>query len=64
MEEIRVEILVYPSRKFELQLKWGIIVSKITEMEKNLNPPTLNSGIQIEMVLVKSRGGNYVFCLI
>ena len=31
MEGIRVEILVYPSRKFELQLKWG----KITEMEKN-----------------------------
>ena len=25
MEEIRVEILVYPSRIFELQLKWGKI---------------------------------------
>ena len=46
MEEIRVEILVYPSRKFELQLKWG----KITKMEKKFYPPTLDSVIQIEMV--------------
>ena len=50
MEDIRVEILVYPSRKFELQLKWGIIASKITEMEEIFYPPTLDSVIQIEMV--------------
>ena len=50
MEDIRVEILDYLSRKFELQLKWGIIVSKITKMEKKFYPPTLDSVIQIEMV--------------
>ena len=43
MEEIRVEILVYPSRKFELQLKWG----KITEVEKIFYPPTPNLVMQI-----------------
>ena len=34
MEDIRVEILVYPNRKFELQRKWG----KITEVEKDFLP--------------------------
>ena len=43
MEDIRVEILVYPSRKFELPLKWG----KITEVEKIVYPPTPNSVIQV-----------------
>ena len=57
MEDIRVEILVYPNRKFELQLKWG----KILKWKKIFYPPTPNSVIQIEMVGTKSKGGNYVF---
>ena len=50
MEDIWLEILDYLSRNFELQSKWDIIVSKITEIEEIFYPPTLDSVIQIEMV--------------